>query len=507
MKRCKTYLIILISGITLLQGIAIRAQEKTQSHESTDNSNYVSIAGLWRCSPETVLKLETITLEATIFIRQKIPSDWNVQGCFMCENRFCDYWSLSGFQFVDSTGQVTFKDNDGSIFVGEFDEVRQRINGMVYTTKGDSLVPEDKLDFMRFNDVSPERLFLPRKPEQDGSIKYSYKIPAEVEGMQHESIYNYINDSVAFTNVMKKIINQEFGRLESFLIVKDGKLILEEYFFDYDQHQLHNVFSCTKSIVSLLTGIAFNENNIYDMNRSLFNLLLQFDDLKSEEKEKISLKHVLTMSSGLERIDVQKFETVNALLEKTLSQPLESEPGKKFSYHWNSPNILGGVIFSLTGKKVNEYAIEKLFEPLGIEHYKWGREFGVPDCHSNLHLLPRDMAKIGQLVLNKGNWQGKQVVPEDWITESTQWYIHESDFLDYGYQWWHRSKENKAWWEKSRQEEQNMAFAMGYGGQYIFIIRDLGLCVVITSSDYNEGNGMALKKIPMVIKHVVPLFE
>jgi len=119
------------------------------------------------------------------------------------------------------------------------------------------------------------------------------------------------------------------------------------------------------------------------------------------------------------------------------------------------------------------------------------------------------MAKIGLLVLNNGSWEGKQLVPAEWIEQSTAPHVRESQFFHYGYQWWHRSNENKPWWKEASEGESselNMAIAIGFGGQFIFIIRDLNLVIVTTSSDYNESTGMSFKKIPMVIEEVIPLF-
>jgi CubicO group peptidase (beta-lactamase class C family) len=120
------------------------------------------------------------------------------------------------------------------------------------------------------------------------------------------------------------------------------------------------------------------------------------------------------------------------------------------------------------------------------------------------------MAKIGLLVLNNGYWKDEQVVPEDWIDLSTKPHVAESEFYDYGYQWWCRSKKNKTWWENpvlGGEDENDMIQARGYGGQYIMIIKELNMVIVITASDYNEENGMAQCKVPMVIEELVPFFN
>lgn len=506
MKAYKIWVILWV--YLMIPGVGeSNAQQKSQSHE---NNNFVNIAGLWTATSETALHFDDITIKATINIIKYPREEWKVQGCFMWGKEFRDYWQLSGFQFIDSTGQVNFKDADGSIFKGNFDEEQQRINGMVYSVKGDSLIAEDKLDFIRGEDLSVSRLFHSRKAEVDGSIKYFYKVPDEEKFLPTTSVFRYVKDSVGFFDLMKEVINQKWGRLESFLIVKDGNLIVDEYFYNYSKDDLHNIFSCTKSVVSLLAGMALNDNGELSVDQPLYEIFPGNKYLCKGEKSKITLRHVLTMSAGLKQTDLQKYKSVEALLDSTFAQALESKPGEVFNYHWNSPNILGGLIVSLSGMQVDKYAYEKLFKHLGISNYRWGTDFGVPDCYSNLFLRPRDMTKIGQLVLNRGKWGGQQIVPEDWILQSTAKHIAESKFLNYGFQWWHRSKKNNSWWDESdyvKRNEHEMICAIGFGGQYVFIVPDLDLVVVTTSSDYNEGTGMAFQKFPMMIEKVIPLFE
>jgi len=162
----------------------------------------------------------------------------------------------------------------------------------------------------------------------------------------------------------------------------------------------------------------------------------------------------------------------------------------------------------MEGKHVDKYAEENLFGPLGITEYYWEIENGVPHCHSDLYLLPRDLAKIGLLVLNDGKWLDEQIVPEEWIIESTSPRVMESKYFDYGYQWWYRSRENVAWWKEADariEDEHDKIIALGYGGQYIMIIRDLNMVVVTTASDYGDGS-RARSKIPMVVEEIIPIF-
>ena len=328
--------------------------------------------------------------------------------------------------------------------------------------------------------------------------------------MQTGAIFEYIKDTTLFYNLIERIIKQEFGRLESFLIIKDQKLILEEYFYGYDKTQLHYINSCTKSITSLLLGITLDRHKKLNVDQSVFTLLPQFNSLKSQKKEKINIKHILTMTSGIQEEDDFEAHNPDDLVKQILSPPLISNPGEKFMYNNNCTNLLGGIINSLEKKQADEFAKEVLFNKLGISEYYWEKENGVLQCHNGLHMYPRDMAKIGLLVLKNGYWNGEQIIPKEWIDMSTKPHVAESDFFDYGYQWWYRSKQNKSWWKDPVHgsiDEHDMFLALGFGGQYIMIIRELNMVIIIMSSDNNESNGKAFDKIPMVIEEVVPLFN
>jgi CubicO group peptidase (beta-lactamase class C family) len=486
------------------------APKKTLSNENSKET-YVSMDGLWKCTPETALHFGSITLEATVYITGSMMNHLSVQGCFIWDGRFRDYWWLDDIQYVDSLRQITLVDRDVSTFIGTINEDMTRINGMVYSGEEGQLVPEDKLDFVRATGLNTDRLFAPRLPNADGSISYAYQAPETMaDGLPCGSIFQHVKDSAAVYRLLEQVIGQDYGRLESLLILKDQALVLEEYFYGYDRSQLHDVFSVTKSITSLLIGIALDANDMTDISRPVIDFLPGIEAPAGKMQQKITLEQVLTMRAGFEEDDSYMGKNQEELLEHILNLPLEAEPGEKFRYNQESAYLLGGIIYSLEGKTADLYSGEKLFDPLGIKQYQWKVENGVPHCHSDLKMLPRDMAKIGLLVLNEGQWNRKQVVPATWVTQSTAAQFPESPFQSYGYHWWHRSSENQPWWKEQsegKSKEHDMAVAIGFGGQFIFVVKDLNLVIVCTSSDYNEETGMAFMKYPMVIEKVVPLFE
>lgn len=189
-----------------------------------------------------------------------------------------------------------------------------------------------------------------------------------------------------------------------------------------------------------------------------------------------------------------------------LNLPLEAKPGEKFHYNSGLSVLLGGIIEKLEGENVLDFAEDFLFNPLGIEEYEWRMHTnGKPELWNGLHLKPRDMAKIGLLLLNDGKWQGEQIISKEWLDESMKPHASESDFFDYGYHWWLRTKNTKQWWKESEAgstDEHDMAIALGWGSQFIVVVKDLNLVVVTTGSNFNNDKGSSI--IPMIIEDIIP---
>jgi hypothetical protein len=508
------YVLISIGVFGFLISCKQTVNTEIKQAESLDNKHYVSIDGLWRCTPETALKFPNGTLEPVIKINGDAFGNLKVRGCFLWEKEFYDYWEIKSVKFTDSTSQMEMVDKEGNIIKGVVDQDKKMIHGVAYSYDwGYSKNPvyENKLDFIRDEKTNENRLFFPYPVSVNGSIEYVYQQPEQIDNyLQTASIFQFITDSTAFYNLIERIIKQKFGRLESLLILKDQKLVLEEYFYGYDRTQLHDIHSCTKSITSLLLGITLERHKRLNVDQPVFNFFPQYDLLKTPEKRKITLKHILTMTAGFQEEEDFEGSKPDDLIKNILSLPLESDPGEKFKYSNECTDLLGGIIYSLEGKQADEFAKDVLFNKLDISEFYWERENGVTHCYNALHMLPRDMAKIGLLVLNNGYWNGEQIIPKEWVAMSTKPYVAESEFFDYGYQWWYRSKQNKPWWNNPVQggkTEHDMFLALGFGGQYIMIIRDLKLVIVTTSSDHNESNGMVHAKVPMVIEEIVPLFD
>jgi len=219
-------------------------------------------------------------------------------------------------------------------------------------------------------------------------------------------------------------------------------------------------------------------------------ILKYFDGYKianvDDRKRRITLRHLLTMSSGLEwhedlayddpKNSADVMEATRDWVQYVIDQPMVSEPGKVFVYNSGATELLAYIFKKVTGRNVDDYAAEYLFQPLGM-HYFWKHTpLGLPDTEGGLYLASRDLARIGLLVLQGGLWEGKRIVPADWIKESVAPTISTGDGgWKYGFQWWlipyGKSGEKLAW------------AAHGFGGQQLIVVPEYDLIVVFTGWD------------------------
>lgn len=270
----------------------------------------------------------------------------------------------------------------------------------------------------------------------------------------------------------------------SLLIIRNGVLVAEGYSRHIrDRTEVEAVQSITKSITSILTGIAIDEGLISSLDTTINDIYP--DKLKNhEDKKNISLKHLLTMSSGIQ-FDNDNFhvelstENPDDSIDYILSKPSYNDAGIEFYYRDADPHLLSYALQSLSGETLASYASTRFFQPLNITNYDWIQDdnninFGA----YGVYLTPRDLAKIGQMVLQGGQWNGQQIVSDSWLKESTQKQIEKdspttTDY-DYGYYWWIIP-------------ELNAFTAWGHGGNFITIFPDKQLVVVLTSFP-NSGN-------------------
>jgi len=287
-------------------------------------------------------------------------------------------------------------------------------------------------------------------------------------------------DSTLILQMFREIRDENID-IHSFLLVRNGYLVTEAYFDPYTRNIKHPVYSATKSVISILTGIAMQEGYIKGVDQKVLDFFPEIAKNVTDEKlQNLTIRHLLTMSAGYNTRTIPytdvlntkdaSFDTVDHIL--TYNSILY-QPGTTFFYDSGLPHLMSAVIQETTGMTTREYAQKKLFGPLGITGVTWDTDpRGIPLGCTGLMLSPRDMAKLGYLYLNHGQWNEEQIVPDKWVDESTTRHIdtkglmNEAEDDGYGYYWWIDAYGGYS--------------AHGSGGQYIFVIPRLNLVAVFT---------------------------
>jgi CubicO group peptidase (beta-lactamase class C family) len=304
------------------------------------------------------------------------------------------------------------------------------------------------------------------------------------------------------------------ANVHSVLVARGGKLVFERYFrgsdeipgriygrrvenITFDADTLHDMKSVSKSVASLAVGIAIDRGLIRSVNEPIFSFFPELSDLRSPEKDRIQLLHVLTMSMGLAWVeatpatgdddnDEARMHRARDACRYVLGLAATAPTGQEFFYNTGALALVSAIIRKATGRPLDEFAREALFEPLGITAVEWERRKGDTDAGGGLRLRPRDMAKLGQLVLAGGRWNDRQIVSREWIETSTAPKLKATDNQSYGYLWWlGRSLLNG--------REVRWVGALGRGGQSIRIVPELDLVVVVTAGYYQDYSPQAFK--------------
>jgi len=274
--------------------------------------------------------------------------------------------------------------------------------------------------------------------------------------------------------------------VHSLLIVRNGYVVLDAYFIPFQAGQVHDAASVTKSVTSTLIGIAIAEHKLSSVQQPVLSLFPErkFDN-HDNRKDRITIEHLLSMTSGLDcHVDHGEI-TLREMMQSTdwvqfmLDRPIVAEPGSKFEYCSGGMHLLSGIISQTTGSSALEFARRELFQPLGIEDVIWPSDpQGVSRGWGDLHLRPRDMAKIGYLWLSQGRWESRQIVPTDWMRAATQEHSHPNfGSGEYGYGFWVYPERNLRQYE-----------ALGRGGQRINVTPARNIIVVFTGGEFEPGD-------------------
>ena len=330
---------------------------------------------------------------------------------------------------------------------------------------------------------------IPPRVDESGAPQreYTYQIPLQIDdGWQVSTLAKEGVSEEIINDMMTAILAGKYPNLISIVLIRNGSLILEEFLYYNNRYWLQDFRSAGKSVTSVLMGIAFDKGFIKGVDGKLLDFFPEFEKGANWDtrKDEVSLDHVLSMKWGFDESgpanDV-KWYTEN-WISKTLSLPLVSEPGEKFEYHSAAPALCGPILESMTGMPVTEFAKEYLFEPLQISDYLWHTvSDGSTLTAGGMFMRPRDMAKIGYLILNRGQWHGQQILSEEWINLSTKAYGYEGE-LGYGYYWWLFNY-------KSGNRIFKTIFAAGHGGQRVLVVPELNLVAVFTSKPDDNPKG------------------
>ena len=361
------------------------------------------------------------------------------------------------------------------------------------------------------------------------TVGYQYTVPLQTEdGWETASLTSVGMDPLPMINCMNDLSGITEHRIHSLLIIKEGKLVFEEYFpgdkFNlaqftgengFDRDDTHNLCSVTKSFTSALIGIAIDQGYIQSVNQSVFDFFPEYAYILNTEPEKsdITLEHLLTMTSGLEwddetysyfdpRNDMYQLFNNSNPIRYILLKPLIENPGTFFAYRNCNTNLLGEIVRKASEDRLDVFAEKHLFSKLGISDFEWQM---LPNnavfCSGDLRLRPRDMAKFGYLFLNGGLWQSEQIISQQWIDISTQKLIDPNNYTTnfswadgYGYQWW--------MWEDIYGVNFSAYFASGWGGQWIIIAPQLNLVVVSTAGNYYTDMRMPIERV--IVDYIIP---
>jgi CubicO group peptidase (beta-lactamase class C family) len=270
------------------------------------------------------------------------------------------------------------------------------------------------------------------------------------------------------------------------LVVAGGDVVVDRGFGGGRNDRLWNLKSASKSLLSALVGIAVEEGKLPGLDAPLSELLPGElpEGADGKARGRITLRHLLTQTTGLESTSGPAYGawvSSDDWTRAALARPLLTPPGEEFRYSTGNTHLVSAVLTEATGTSTLAYARSRLLDPLGIGEITWERSpEGVYLGGNQLSMTAKDFARFGLLYLHGGKWNGQQLVPTTWVTESTEKHVEtgpdwQDRYGDYGYLWWVPRGHDGAY------------LAVGYGGQYLYVAPQTDLIVVMTAT--LEGKG------------------
>lgn len=300
-------------------------------------------------------------------------------------------------------------------------------------------------------------------------------------------------DASRIANLIKHINAKQYAEVHGLVIVKNGYVVTEEYFNGSSAQQLHEMQSVSKSITSLMTGIAIDQDR-FRLTDKLLDFFPEYNDIRNldDRKKTTTIADVLSMQSGinfyedpypgspLDQLNTSRGDWLRIILD----QPMNAAPGQLWQYNSGAVIALGGVIYNSTRMNAGVFSRQYLFDVIGASSTFWfkGQPNELPHLGGGLNLRAIDLARVGYLVLRRGHWGDKQVVSEQWIEQSTAHHVRDprtfgSHPTDYGYLWWLlplNDGHSDGW-------DTDIITASGAKGQWLFIVPRYDLVVAVTS--------------------------
>ena len=334
------------------------------------------------------------------------------------------------------------------------------------------------------------------KPHDDWNLGYS--------NLKKTDQQLIVKDNPLFKKLANDIQNDHLERTHSVVIAQNDEIIFEQYFDGFTANTPHDTRSLSKTFAGTMIGIAISKDLI-ESEKSLIKpfFIKKYPEIDwSKDKDKINLYHLMTMSSGLDAIDFGlnrmsfanegTYQNQEDWTKHILSAPMVKKVGEEANYGSGSPHLLGPIIAGQLDERLEFFIHKNLYGPLGITNYRiQTNNYSQPYFGGGWYFTPRDLIRFGQLYLNQGQWNGKQLIPKGWIEKSMQrhtFLANASDKNPYGFLVWHKTY-NVGGKKISSVE------GRGAGGQYLFMIPDLDLVAVITSGNYRNNKGFQPEKI------------
>lgn len=302
-------------------------------------------------------------------------------------------------------------------------------------------------------------------------------------------------DAKRIAALVGRIRRNQIPAIHSLLVVRQGYLAVEEYFNGSSAESMHTLQSVTKSVTSLLLGIAVDQGAVPAIDRPVIGFFPEYPDLQNldDRKRGMTLRDILTMRTGLDwsedPYEGSPLATLNATRSEwirfVLDWPMRDPPGTRFEYNSGGVIVLGGVLYNTTGLVADEFARRYLFDPIGVGPATWysGGPHGLPHMGGGLNLRATDMARLGYLVLRGGRWGARQVVSPGWLAASlAPAVLRPRTFagypVDYGYLWWLLPRDGHG---ATGAPGETIYTASGAQGQWIFVIPNFDLVIVVTA--------------------------